>query len=376
MTAFSSGTVALFSTSFVPYSQTFIYDEVRAHTRYEVDVFCKERINEDRFPYDRYYAPPSWARKIYENLGYWPAFDRKLNRDQYDVVHAHFGTGAVYALPYVVKEKLPFVVTFWGNDVGALIGSQRYHPRRWRYVLYSKLIFRHADLMLCVSKELQALVTELSGRGDAVRYYSHGVDTKAFRPRENESTQNNAPEILLVGRFTEKKGHRHAIRAFAQVLAQGREAHLTFIGGLQGSAPIRRYVADHGLTDHVNFAGELTHEETARRLASATIVLVPSVVAHDHDREGSPTVAKEASASGVPVIATWHAGLPEIVDDGKTGFLVSERNSEKLADRIITLLDNSTLRLQFGRAGRLKMKRDFELFERVRKLESYYDSVR
>ena len=180
----------------------------------------------------------------------------------------------------------------------------------------------------------------------------------------------------MVGRFTEKKGHRYALQAFKRVIDSGSRAHLTFVGSGEEEPWCRNYVAQHGLGEHVVFAGVLSQEETAREVAHSDIALVPSVVARDHDREGSPTVAKEASACGVPVIATWHAGLPEIVEDGETGFLLQERDISGLADRMRKLIDNADLRDRFGRAARRKMESAFDLEQKVRELEELYDSVR
>jgi glycosyltransferase involved in cell wall biosynthesis len=375
MDAPNSGRVALFSTRFVPYSQTFIYDEVRAHERYGIDVFCKERLNPDRFPYDEkhIYHPPGWAETIYENVAYWPSFNRQIQRGGYDLIHAHFGTAAVYALPYVWRHNLPFVVTFWGNDVGALVGSQRFKPTRWRYVTLAPKIMTAADRMLGVSEELCAWLRRFSGRPDVVKHYRHGVDLSKF---QSSSAEREVPEVVMVGRFTEKKGHRYALRAVSRTLQAGCNLHLSLIGSGELEGECRTYVREQGIEEHVTFHGVLSHEETARRLSEADVALVPSVVARNHDREGSPTVVKEASASGVPVIGTYHAGIPETVDDGETGFLVPERNVPALTDRLIALLTDEKRRKAFGRAARKKMEREFDLFEQVRTLEEHYDQVR
>lgn len=368
-------TAAVFSTRFVPWSQTFVYDEVRSHERYRVEVFCKERLNADVFPFDAVHQPPRWAGPLYQNLAYWPSFDRLLGSGKYALIHAHFGTAAVYALPYVRKHKLPLVVTFHGNDVSALVGSQRRRVDRWRYVAASSRLFRMADLMLCDSEELRAFVTDLSGRPDAVRHAPLGIDLDRFRPLEIRPDRE-VPEVVLVGRFVEKKGHRYALRAFKQVIASGRRATLTFIGSGELESWCRAWVRDNGLDNAVEFAGILTPEETARRVASADIALVPSVVAPNFDREGGPLTAREASACAVPVVGTWHGGLPESIDDGVTGFLVPERNVGALADRLMTLLDDEGLRRQFGAAARRKMENEYDLNARVRILEQHYDSIR
>lgn len=370
----SAGRVALFADRFLPYSQTFIYDEIRAHERYAVDVFCKERLNADRFPYDRVTHPTTWlGQRLYENVGYWPRFDRIIGQTEYDLLHAHFGTTAVYVLPYVLRYDLPFVVTFWGNDVSVLLGTQRYNPKNWRYLALRQTIMDRADLLLCVSTELAEFVREMSGRPEAVEVWSHGIDLDRFRPVEHE---NEVPSVLMVGRFTEKKGHVYALRAFANALDAGSVAHLTLIGDGERESRCRALARTLGIEEHVTFAGVLPPAEVAERLARADVALVPSVVARNHDREGSPTVAKEAAACGVPVVGTYHAGLPAIVDDGETGLLVPERDVAALTDALARLLDDAALRRRLGRAARDKMEREFDLHAQVRTLERYYDQIR
>ena len=370
----TDGTVALFVDRFLPYSQTFVYDELRSHTRYDVEVFCKERMNEDRFPFDRVRTPGSWlAKRVYENVRYWPPFDRVLAEGKHDVVHAHFGHAAMHAAPVAFRNDLPLVITFWGNDVSVLIGSQKLKVTNWDYAAFMPRIMQRAARMLCVSQEMCELVRELSGRPDAVHWWRPGIDLSRYQP---QTPSNDPPEIVLVGRFTEKKGHIYALRAFAKALSSGRDARLTFVGDGELEAQCRQFVRERGIDDRVRFAGVLRPPEVARRLASSDVALVPSVVARNQDREGSPTVAKEASACGVPVLGTYHAGLPEIVEDGETGFLVPERHVDALADRLIQLLDDAGLRERMGRAGRAKMEREFALPDRVDALEAHYDAVR
>lgn len=367
----STGTVALFTRYFLPYSQTFIHDEIRTHDRYQIDVFCQKRANAERFPYDRYVTPGSWiARTLYKNTGYAPRFDRILGEGRHDLVHAHFGTTALNALPYVIRHDLPFIITFHGNDVGILLGLQRLNPNNWRYVLLRDVLMQRADLMLCVSEELRAFVSDMSGRPDAVERHPLGIDLSRYTPR---TVENAVPEIIMIGRFTEKKGHRYALQAFARVIRSGRDARLTFVGSGQGEAWCRRFVQANQLDDHVRFAGVMTPPEVAHRLAGSDIALVPSVVARNQDREGSPTVAKEAGACEVPVVGTYHAGIPEIVEDGTTGLLVPERHVPALTDALIRLLDDADLRDRLGRAARTKIRRDFNLQKQVRTLEQYYD---
>ncbi|NGP86875.1 glycosyltransferase family 4 protein [Fodinibius halophilus] len=369
--------IALFSTSFLPYSQTFIHEELKAHERYDVDVFCKERLNEERFPYDSYYKPNGKVSEfIYENTAYWPSFNRRIGNTNYDLIHAHFGTGAVYALPYKLRHDIPFVVTFHGHDVAALMGTGKYKPKYWRYILYSKKILQKADLILAVSNEMAEILGEISGRPEAVEVFHIGVNLDTFDPVDyEERPKNDQCQITMIGRFTEKKGHIYALKAFKKAVNKTNGAHLNFVGEGGLIEKCRAYVAEHNLKSKVSFHGILESSEISDMLKKSDFLIAPSIVGKDHDREGGPVVIKEANATAIPAIGTYHGGIPEIIDDGKTGFLVPERNTEALADRMIDLIEHPQKRKEFGLAAREKIKRDYNIKTQVQKLESLYDRV-
>ncbi|PEN08780.1 hypothetical protein CRI93_03210 [Longimonas halophila] len=370
----STPRVALFVRRFLPYSQTFIHDEINAHERYAVDVFCQERLHADRFPHDRVFTPEGWlGQRIYENVGYWPDFDQRLGSGDYDLVHAHFGTAAVYALPYVMRHDLPFAVTFHGIDVGDLFGPRRFLPLQWRYWALSSKIFEHADLMLCDSIELRELLGELGAPREKMQVHRLGVDLSQFQRADEERT---VPRITLVGRFTPKKGFTYALRACARAFRVGYEAEVVVLGSGEQEDELRALVHKHDMAAQVDFRGAVPHDEVARVLARTDVMMTPSVVTRTHDRDSGIVVAKEASACEVPVIGTYHGGIPSIIDDGETGFLVPERNVEALADRLITLLDDPERRRAMGRAARAKMRSDFDMVKQCQALEGYYDRIR
>ncbi|HBQ60861.1 MAG TPA: hypothetical protein DD671_14890 [Balneolaceae bacterium] len=367
--------IALFSTSFLPYSQTFIFDEIRSHSEnYHVEVFCKERLNSDRFPYPHFNKPPKIFEFLYENIAYWPSFKKKIQQEKFDLVHAHFGTGAVYTLPYVKKFNLPLVVTFHGYDVSDLMGINRFTPKRWRYNLKAPSIFKHASLLLAASEELRAMLIELGAPKEKVKVYRLGIDLDRFS-YEQPSPKNNPVSFVMVGRFTKKKGHIYALKALKEVLDEGFDANLSFIGSGSLEDELRQFVIENNMADKVHFKGILTADEVADELKKADVLLAPSLVPASYDRESGLIVVKEASATGRPVIGTWHGGIHEIISEGETGFLVPERNVPQLADRMIRLIKYPEMRLNFGKAGRARMEREYDLKKQVKELESHYEAV-
>ena len=193
--------VALFSTHFLEYSQTFIYDEVRSHDRYRPHIFTSRRLNADRFPYEPVHVVPDAQQALYRTLTMCPAFDRAFRRERFDLVHAHFGPGSVYALNFAARHRLPLVVTFHGYDVPVLLGRDRLRPKFWRYWLASKLLLRRIDRFLAASLDLRRLLIRLGAPEERVFLFHLGVDVGAYR---REPVTRDHVEVLMIGRFVEK----------------------------------------------------------------------------------------------------------------------------------------------------------------------------
>jgi colanic acid/amylovoran biosynthesis glycosyltransferase len=358
---------AVFNTNFLPYSQTFVYEQLIHHKRYAAEVFCWRTENLQWFPFD----PVHRANIAYGFTRYSPAFFRRFREAQFSLVHAHFATGAVYALPYVGQFALPFIVTFHGHDVPLLWNAKRFRPLYWPFLLHSTDVLDRMTVGLCASTELKELLITHGVPEDKLRVHRLGIDLNRFNPR---TTLPDGPiRVCVVGRFVEKKGIEYAIRAYAphacgQVL-------LDIIGDGPLAPDLRSLVARLELDRFVSFLGVLRPDGVARHLRTCDILLAPSVITRSGDRESGLIVAKEAAACGLPVIGSMHGGLPDIIEEGTTGFLVPERDVERLSDRLGRLIADRGLRERMGAAGRLKMEREYDVRERVAELETLYDEA-
>lgn len=341
-----------------------------------MDVFTKKYINKEIFPYPNVFEPGSrFGQLFYLNRAYWPGFDRQFKSKDYSLIHAHFGTGAVYALHYKKKFGLPLITTFWGNDVSALMGSQKNELKRRRYIKRSNEIFKLSDRILAVSIEMAEILKDLSGRND-IYVWHHGVNLDRFSAKKNYTfNKGDELQLLLIGRFTQKKGHIYALRALKKVVNGGYKVKLTFIGSGDLKEKCQRFITEEKLNNNVVFSGILTPKQVASSIKASDVVLVPSIVADDHDREGSPTVVKEASSCGVPVIGTYHAGISETIEDEKTGFLIPERHVDALAERVIRFIENPYLIENLGNSARIKMEKEFDIKKQIYELENHYDEI-
>ncbi len=370
--------IAMFSTNFLAYSQTFIFDEITNHRRYEVDVFAHNRLNAKHFPWKRVYAlnqsatiaaKLEWA--FYGLTTYSPSHMARLRMGSYDLLHAHFGPGGVYALTYKKAAKVPLIVTFHGYDVPLLMSSRRLLPAHWRYCWRSNALFRKTDCFLAASRELSDLLIRLGAPANKVKIWRLGVQ---IPPGVGAGTKSGK-SVLMVGRFVEKKGFEYGLRAIGALLSSGVDCRLHIIGDGPRRPAYERIIARLGIADRVHFLGIKPHREVLCTMERMDILLAPSVVAANGDRESGLLVVKEASARGIPVVGTWHGGIPEIIEHAKTGFLVPERNPAALAAATACLLQDEALRKRLGCAGREKMMAEYNIIDRVRALEEIYDEA-
>jgi colanic acid/amylovoran biosynthesis glycosyltransferase len=359
--------VAVFSTNFLDYSQTFVFEEVTHHERYEVEVFCRARKLADRFPF----SPVHVGGLLYGLTRQSPEFHRAFRARRFDLVHGHFGTGSLYAVPYAVRYRLPLVVTFHGYDVPLLRSAARFYPSHWTYAVFARQMLDSMTLGLCASRELYELLAEVGVPRERLRIHHLGIDLSAFK----RGVRRAVPRVVMVGRFVEKKGFEYGVRAFGRALARGARAELVIVGGGEREQKLREIVREQAIEPHVTFAGVIPSRDVATLLSESDVLMAPSVIGADGDRESGVIAIKEASASELAVLGTYHGGIPEIIDDGITGFLVPERDVASLSDRLYRVLTDRALCERLGSAGRAKMEREYQLKAQVDELESRYDEA-
>jgi glycosyltransferase involved in cell wall biosynthesis len=358
--------VAMFREDFLPFSQTFVFEEIRSLQRHRVDVFAWRRLNRNLFPHE----PVNVGGLPFLLTGYRRSFHQEFRKNRYELIHAHFGTSGMYALPYAARYNLPLVVTFHGVDVTVLSSWARFLPQRWPYAWLAPQLFQRMTLGLCVSNEILDRLRALGAPADRLVIHRLGIDLDQFIAGPRDDT---GVGIIMVGRLVEKKGFEYGLQAFARIAARNPKASLTIVGDGPRRRSLEALTRSLGLRGRVAFTGVLPSRDVSARLQRSDILLAPSVTGRDGNREGSPMVVKEASASRVVPVSTYHAGIPEIVDDGTTGFLVNERDVEGLADRLERLLKDATLRARMGQAAREKMAREFDNRIQIDELERLYD---
>jgi len=335
----------------------------------------------------RFGAPPAGADSLaLQDQGRWPLprigwqmitrnprpYQRLLGSRRPALIHAHFGVEGVYALPLAKRLKVPLVTTFHGFDATLSTAALLCSPAWANYPLFRHQLARQGDLFLCASSFIRDRVLAMGFPEARTRIHYIGVDCRTIQPRDpGEET----PTILHVARLVEVKGTEYLIRAFAALAPSQAKAELIIIGEGPLMRRLQELAKTLGLAQRVRFLGAQPHEQVLAWMRKAALLVLPSVRTASGRVEGLGMVMLEAAATGVPVVGSRIGGIPEGVLDGKTGFLVPERDADALAHRIGDLLDDPALRHRMGVAARLLIERRFDIHRQTETLEDLYDGL-
>ncbi|MEV1145996.1 glycosyltransferase, partial [Micromonospora sp. NPDC049799] len=226
--------------------------------------------------------------------------------------------------------------------------------------------FDRAALVIAVSGFIRDRAVALGADPAKVRVHHIGVPVPAA-----PAAGPKRWDVAFVGRFVAKKGIDDLVEAVG-LLAPERP-RVVFIGSGPLEKPLRARAAHLGLD--ATFLGAQPPAEVARHLAASKLLAAPSKTAPDGDTEGLPTTVLEAASLGLPVVSTYHSGIPEAVVHGETGLLGAEGDRHALAANIRRLLGDGTLRDRLGREGRRHVEDRFDLHAQTRRLERLYDDA-
>jgi len=277
------------------------------------------------------------------------------NKSSYDAMVCHFGPNGLRGLRLrkFGSFRAPIVTVFHGWDMSSFL---KVHGEG----VYDEL-FREGDLFLPISEYWRRRLVELGCPPQKIRVHHMGVDCGRFRflPR---AFQSHLPvRIVSIARLVEKKGIEDGIRAVARLLERGVNLEYRIVGDGPLFDPLGRLSDRLNVSNRIQLVGGRSTEEVAAILRDAHVLLAPSVTAADGDKEGIPVALMEAMASGMVVLTTVHSGIPELVSDGVTGFLVSERDDEALAARLNHIVSHPESWPAIGAEARRKIEAEFDV---------------
>jgi glycosyltransferase involved in cell wall biosynthesis len=358
-------------------SETFIRANLRA-LPYATSVYCGDERPWGGPPLRLAFGLAILFSKVLDRAG-WQRLANWLpsriaiaicRRERPDVVLAEFGFHAVRVMDLVPATGLPLIVHFRGADASSRLYLERLGPQYRRLLRLCSAVVVKSQPM---ANTLRSLALERATPLPLLISPS-GADPDHFGGSDPAAA---APLFLAVGRFVAKKGPLLTLEAFARA-ARGRSADLRLV--MVGAGPLlaeaRQRAVALGVERQVLFTGLQTPEQVAGWMRRSCCFLQHSLTGPDGDQEGSPVAVMEAQLSGLPVVATRHAGIPEVVLEGTTGLLVEEGDWEGMARAIGLIADDPSLAARLGRAGRDRCAARFTVAHHIEQLMALIERVR
>jgi len=371
----------------LPQTQTWMYNQVKQLQRLGVEahVVCEHTENLDQFSVANIHnlkdepvlkrALDKWLRKlkIHNHLNYLVEVGRNIDAK---IIHSHFGNIGWHDLGAVQRLKAKHIVTFYGRDVNMLpVQSPIWQER------YSRL-FANVDMDLCEGSHMARCVRELGCAGSKIKVQHLGVDVDNinFKPRQWHGGE--PLRVLIAASFREKKGIPYAIEAL-KIVADELPVLLTIIGDAgqdpesqQEKAHILETLERSGLRERVRLLGYQSHQSMLKEAYDHHLFLQPSITAEDGDTEGgAPVSIIEMLATGMPVVATTHCDIPEVVGPAFSHLLAPERDVVKLAECIKSLLGEPNSWLSLVQEGRKRIESEYHHQRQAEHLIERYNEI-
>ncbi len=299
--------------------------------------------------------------KFLGGLFFWLNAFRQLKKINPNIMHFQGTDISLFTFFLIKIQKKPFVVWAQGSDVYFQSKIKR---------LTSKIILKNADSVIALTEDMKNHLKNIYER--EILIIPNGIDLSKFEylPKDNYYSkfgfEKNTKIILYVGTFRPVKGLKYLIEAMK--IIGDKEKRLVIIGHGKEKDDLENLVKNLNLKDCVTFIGKTPNQEVIRFMASSDVFVLPSL------SEGFPIVILEAMASGLPIVATKVRGLPEIFKDGQNGFLVEPRNPEKIAEKILLILNDEELSKRISKNNLEEVKKyDWKIV--IDKLENIYFNI-
>lgn len=298
-----------------------------------------------------------------------------IREQSIDVIYSPFlWPNGLAGVPAAEETGVPIVASLRGADALELaeIGYGRTLIERNR--VRTTAVLKAVDHVVGVSAALAQRAIELGADPKRTSIVLKGVDIDRFHPRDQESARRriklpNRPMVLFVGNLIELKAPSHLVSSMQLIRKVVPSAHAVFCGDGPLLADLKTQVRESGLAGHVHFAGRIGRDVIPDFFNACDVFVLPSLT------EGSGNVLVEAAACAKPVVGSAVGGIPDYIDDGKTGFLFHTGNVRDLADKVNTLLTDPERAAAMGAAGRERVERLHKYDFMIDQLLALFDNV-
>ncbi|PIN91697.1 colanic acid biosynthesis glycosyltransferase WcaL [Candidatus Pacearchaeota archaeon CG10_big_fil_rev_8_21_14_0_10_31_9] len=288
-------------------------------------------------------------------------------KEEFDIIHCHFGQRGLYGANLKdigIKGKL--ITSFYGGDLS-------YFVKQTNKNIYKPLV-NNGDLFLPLCSDFGDRLLKLGFDKEKIKVHHIGINLDKFSGIKHNFTEKETI-IMTIARMVEKKGHKYLIEALPNIIKSKKNVKCIFVGSGELKESLVSLAKKLGVDKNIEFQDSVSSDKLPKLYAQAGIYVLPSNTTADGDSEGTPASIVEACASGLPIVSTYHAGIPEIVIDKVSGFLVNEKDSNNLAEKIIYLINKPKLMKDMGKVGREYVNKEYDIKIQSKKLIDHYIRV-
>ena len=284
-------------------------------------------------------------------------FEKYLVKQNVRTIIAEYGVTSTIILESCKKLNIKLITHFHGFDAYE-------HKILENYGKKYKEVFEYSSAIISVSKHMTQQLKRLGADEQKIIYNPCAPNNVFYSVKPNFQSNN----FISIGRLVDKKAPYYTILAFEKVVSVFPESRLIMIGDGPLFNTCINLSKHLGICNAIEFKGTQTQEQIIEHLSNAFCYVQHSIIALNGDSEGTPVAIFEASAAGLPIVSTKHAGIPDVQLENKTAFLVDEHDVGTMAEKMMILYQNRALAQKMGKAGRKHIKENYSMEEYVKSI--------
>jgi colanic acid/amylovoran biosynthesis glycosyltransferase len=375
-------TVASYCTTFLKPEMRHIYRQITGLRRFTTFVLTRERIEAERYPFPDIEVLPRARKNFLKRFflkyvrrlppvhyrGELQVVIKALERRPADLMHVYFGHTGVHLLPFIKQWPRPTVVSFHGMDIQP-------RPHQPGYDAMMRDLLLTVPLVLARSESLFDALAAWGCPREKMRLNRTGIPLDAFPYSERTVPEDGRWQFVQACRLIAKKGLACSLRAFAQFYGFNPNSRFVIAGDGPMKEQLHTLIRELGLQHAVELRGFLDQPALAQLYAESHVFIHPSETTADKNQEGVPNSMLEAMATGLPVVATHHGGIPEAVTAGVSGLLVPEGDEDALMQALFRCTEHPADLAEMGRAASAAVHENFSHQRAIERLEAIYDEA-
>lgn len=366
--------ILMYADGFAVKTQTFITQDIKYLAKnHEILFICTKIYNTlsipnvtiKEIPFKHSFIQRKlWQYDIkldYHNKHFSKKISELIHDFNPDIIHCQFGIESLKFIDNLPDVTIPLAIQFRGYDASRMLQKKSYVKR------LQEILNRKDYYSIFVADSLRQNLKKHSISVEKSMILHSGIDLNRFAKQTD--TARDEFVFLQVSSLNQKKGHEYTLKAFAKFLSSQniKKYKLILTGDGERKPFLEQLTLDLNIEKYVDFVGFVSPDEAKVLLQNADVFVHHSVTPDDGDEEGIPNAVIEAMAMELPILSTYHAGIPELVEDGVNGYLVKEKDINMYATRMNDISKWSKLKI-----NREVVVKEFEIDIHIKKLETFY----